>query len=810
MTPPPEDPGKSVFLLLLDTEPARRETEFDRLCAHDPALRRRVGTLLDAHHRSQTPLDAPPKWSWSSSATHASAAAPDDPRDPLDQHAEDAPVRPGDQLGPYTIESPLGSGAMGLVFAARHAGTGRLIALKLIRPDASSPAARRRFETEGRALARLRHPGIAQVHDAGVAHCRGQALPYLAMELVQGRPITDAARDLPRADRLRLIERVCRAVHHAHLNGVVHRDLKPANILLEAQGDPKVLDFGVAKLTESDAPGVTTHAGQLIGTPAYMSPEQLGADPHGVDHRADVYALGALLFETLTGRRPIDTGSAADLWAVLRRVEQGPPPLTSLDRTCRGDLDVITAVALRQDPAERYQSAAELADDLARHLARQPIRARPRTRRYVAGRFVKRNPLPIALGAAAALAVMAGTAGVVVKEREARAAEARAVERFNETRALARTVLFELEDAVSTLPGSTRARVLLAETAQDYLDRLAADPAADESLRIDVAEGYLKIGDILGRSYGPNLCDIEGAQRNWEKARAIIEPIASHQEASPYARAIFGRVLQSLQSVRSERAGHPEDKGVTQASRMIIEDAAGQDPTDHRIANWHVEAVYRHAASITVLEGSAGALPMFAESLALAESYAQRWPDNHQARTAVADAAFWLGYHTNRTAGADPDDTSDLFDRVDAVSAAELAEQPTHMPARHRQARIHGERALIAARRGDAPAADRHIRAGIEIWTELVRTNPDDQFPFRGLSVATVFAGDAARTLADTDPNNRAAHLRTAFDLFREAHDLLEQRTARGWLWPWETHYDAELRARIAECERLLAEASRP
>ncbi len=796
---------KSVFLAVLDRPTDERDAALDTLCTDDPALRARVARLLTDHGRTASPLDRPPAWDgWGGAAT-ADASDPD--------LADDPPIRPGERLGPYTILGPLGSGGMGVVFEARHAATGRLVALKLIRPDASSARARRRFEAEGRALARLRHPGIAQVYDAGVAHPdtpnapHAPPIPYIAMELVRGRPITDAAAELPRPERLRLIEQVCRAVHHAHLNGVVHRDLKPANVLVDEQGRPKVLDFGVAKLTEGDdnAP-VTTHAGQMVGTPAYMSPEQLGADARAVDHRADIYALGAMLFETLAGRRPIDTDTADGLWSVLRRVEQGPPPLSGLDRALRGDLDVITAVAMRRDPAERYQSAAELADDLARHLRREPIHARPRTRRYVLGRFVRRNPLPIALGAVAALAVMAGTTGITLKQREALAAEARAVARFNETRDLARVVLFDLEEAIARLPGSTRARHLLAATAQEYLDRLAADPAADDELRLEIAEGYLKLGEILGHPYESNLGDWEGALRNWRIAVDILQPLADRPDASTRVLATTGRAVFAFNSLFGFSSEPAEVIEVIHRASDLLARAAEMSPDDPLIAAWHTELGIHMGMYLKDFGQYEAGLTALFTATEPAERRLARWPEHRQSRHAAVEANFWLGYVLIEGGrdGAQP-----YMDRAEAICRDMLAADPADTVALHRLARILGRQAHLAALDADAVRAGELAHASQGVWRSLVASDPENQIVFRGLSVGIVQAGDSFRVLADTDPANRAQHLRTALDHYREGRDLLEQRIARGWLWPWESHYPEAALARIAECEQLLAEASR-
>ena len=262
-----------------------------------------------------------------------------------------------------------------------------------IRPGLASPALLKRFAHEAQILGRLHHPGIAQVYEAGLAD-DGQ--PFFAMEFIRGLPLDEYARPprpRPRPPALDLLARVCDAVQHAHDQGVIHRDLKPANILVEETGQPKVLDFGVARATDADlltAAGLT-RTGQLLGTPSYMSPEQVTADPAAIDHRADVYALGVILFELLAHRLPYRLENRPLAEAARLILEQDPPRLGSIDPELRGDVETIVAKALEKDPARRYASAADLAADLRRWLADEPILARPPSALYHLRKFARRH-----------------------------------------------------------------------------------------------------------------------------------------------------------------------------------------------------------------------------------------------------------------------------------------------------------------------------------------------------------------------------------------------------------------------------------
>ncbi len=282
-------------------------------------------------------------------------------------------------------------------------------------PASPPRASSSRFTHEAQILARLHHPGIAQVYEAGLAD-DGQ--PFFAMELIRGLPLDEYAdrHGLDLAARVGLVARVCDAVQHAHDQGVIHRDLKPANILVEETGQPKVLDFGVARATDADlltAAGLT-RTGQLLGTPNYMSPEQVAGDPAAIDRRADVYALGVILFELAAHRLPYRLEDRPLAEAARLILEEDPPRLGSLDPELRGDVETIVAKALEKDPARRYPSAADLAADLRRWLAHEPILARPPSALYHLRKFARRNKALVGGVAATGAALVLGLVGTIL------------------------------------------------------------------------------------------------------------------------------------------------------------------------------------------------------------------------------------------------------------------------------------------------------------------------------------------------------------------------------------------------------------
>jgi eukaryotic-like serine/threonine-protein kinase len=357
--------AEEIFLALLEVPAGERESALASRCAGDGALLAEVRSLL-AHHRSDSDFLDP---------AEIQAAAP-----------RQASLSPGDRLGAYTILGQLGSGGMGNVYIARQGRPARTVALKVIRRELATPGMLRRFEREAELLGRLQHPGIAQIYEAGtIAGADGGQTPFIAMELIGGPNLAAYAREerLDTRARLELVIRICEAVEHAHERGIIHRDLKPANILVDERGQPKVLDFGVARaLQDGGEPGERLHPtlhtgqGQLIGTIGYMSPEQLIGHPADVDTRSDVYALGVILFELITQRLPhqLHDKPLPEIARILR--DEPAPRLGSVIRGMRGDLEAIVAAALQRDRTRRYHSAEALADDLRRFLAGVPIAAR--------------------------------------------------------------------------------------------------------------------------------------------------------------------------------------------------------------------------------------------------------------------------------------------------------------------------------------------------------------------------------------------------------------------------------------------------
>lgn len=324
--------------------------------------------------------------------------------------------------GRYRILRKIGEGGMGVVYEAEQLRPRRTVALKAIRPGIASRDTLRRFEYEAHVLGRLQHPNIAQIYDAGAADETRLDQAFFAMEFINGLPLTEHAKVhmLSVRDKLALLCKVCDAVHHAHQRGVIHRDLKPSNILVNEIGEPKILDFGVAQ-TESDPTLTTMHTipGQLVGTLAYMSPEQVLGDPSGVDHGTDIYALGVILYQLLTGTLPHDLTRCSLPRAAQVIREEEPKSLGEHDRLLRGDLDLIVKTAMAKDRTQRYRSAAELAEDMRRFLDGRPVLARQESAIQGLRRQVRQYRAGVALGLAACMVLTAAALyGFIQRARE--------------------------------------------------------------------------------------------------------------------------------------------------------------------------------------------------------------------------------------------------------------------------------------------------------------------------------------------------------------------------------------------------------
>jgi len=547
----------------------------------------------------------------------------------------------GARLGPYRLLSRIGEGGMGVVYLAeRDDELRRRVAIKLMRSALANAEALARFHTERRTLAALSHPNIVTLLDGGATP---EGAPYLVMEYVDGLRLTEYCRQYNPGvrERLELFLQIASAIEYAHRNLVVHCDLKPGNVLVTAEGAVKLLDFGIAKLLGPSA-GQLTQAGPRPFTPDYASPEQVRGEP--VTTATDVYGLGLILYELLAGGPPyrFETQSAAAILAAV--CVRDPEPPSARNARLDPDLDAIVLKALRKEPQERYASAAHMAEDVRRYLGGRPVSARKGTLRYRAAKFIRRNKVAAAAAALALLATSAGVGGVLWQAGLAQAARLRAERRFQEVRKLTRFLLFDFHDAVEKLPGSTPIRQMLVERALAYLDSLAAEAGGDAELQLELAEAYIRFGDVQGNPYQPNLGDATGALASYRKALQLAEPPTRADPANLRAARALARVHAHTGDVLFLLRRMREATAETRRAVAILENATARAPRE-------VETRMELASTLEGLGDQFGqglsdrvaALECFRKSLAHWQEAARLDPNNLRARRAMAGLNMKIG-----------------------------------------------------------------------------------------------------------------------------------------------------------------------
>lgn len=516
---------KELFHEARDQPANQRADYIARACRTDAELQSQVETLLALEDKAASFIEPP---------TAGDLGIPDI-------------STPGQQIGKYTIVRVIAAGGMGTVYEALQDDPKRTVALKLLRPGLASESALRRFQYEARILARLRHPGIAQIYEAGMQERGSSGVPYFAMEFIpDAKPLIEYADDngLSIETRLGLFLKVCQAVHHGHQKSVIHRDIKPSNILIDGEGEPKVIDFGVALATDSDLAPTTvlTGVGQILGTLQYMSPEQARGDTEAIDVRSDVFSLGVVLYELLTGQRPYEVNSLMPHEAIRTICEQPPPKPSTISRKLRGDIDTIVLKLLEKDPHRRYQSVDDLAQDITRHLTRQPIQARPPSATYQFRKFISRYRAISSLASLLilVLAAFAIVASVQAQRLQRERNEAEAVTQFLSDMFAAVDPAMEGKDVT--------VREVLDQAAEAIGDTLKLQPLVEARLRTTIGKSYRTLGlydaaqpqleralqlrrDHLGESHNDTLetmnilAVLYGKQGNYEKSQTTCRRV---------------------------------------------------------------------------------------------------------------------------------------------------------------------------------------------------------------------------------------------------------------------------------------------
>jgi len=457
-------------------------------------------------------------------------------------------VTVGKTIGNYKVIKEIGRGGMGAIYLAEREDFQHRVALKVIKRGMDTDEIVRRFEQEREVLAALNHPNIARLLDGGTTD---DGLPFLVMEYVEGSPLTAYADEnaLNVDERLTLFRKICSAVTYAHQNLIVHRDLKPSNILVDNDGEPKLLDFGIAKLLTPERSGQTTETGFRLLTPEYASPEQIRGER--VTTSSDVYSLGVLIYELLTGKKPyqITSRNAAEImrvvcetaperpssvvpvsssWPVVEmthRSKTATKPHTRITRSLKGDLDNIILKALQKDPVIRYSSVEQFSEDIERYLKGLPVTARRATFSYQFAKFVERNRTAVAFASVALIAILAGSSIAVWQAVVARQERTRAESRLAEIRKLTGNLVSGWDKDIPENQITSLVRGRIADISSGYLEGLANE-TSDPAILKELAEAYLK----LGHEYSYGNVNEEKAKTSFKKAEAIARNLIASNE----------------------------------------------------------------------------------------------------------------------------------------------------------------------------------------------------------------------------------------------------------------------------------------
>jgi serine/threonine protein kinase len=748
MTPEEWQRVRPILESALELDPASRASFLDGACA-DSYLREEVESLIASHEQAGTDVLNP---------VFSPILNPD----------EETQFRlpPGKRVGAYEILEEIAVGGMGAVYrAVRADGQYKLqVALKIVRSELGAEFTATRFKNGRQILANLSHPNIARILDGGTT---ADGVPYFVMELVEGQRLDGYCdrRKLATTERLNLFLQICSAVQYAHQRLIIHRDIKPGNILVDAEGIPKLLDFGIAKILESSE--ATNQAEQTISlvrllTPEFASPEQVKGET--ITTASDVYSLGAVLYELLTGRTPYsvpthtpheisravcetepEKPSAAALRkqftaehgegkckddSALGSLREGSPERLS-KRLC-GDLDNIILMPLRKEPQRRYASVEQFAEDIQRHLEHLPVIARKDTFGYRASKFITRHKAGVAVAALVTVALLSATGVTLRQARIARAERARAERHFNDVRKLANSLIFEVHDSIRELPGATSARKLILERAQEYLDDLASESGSDPALLSELATAYGRLANVLGDTRDANLGNTSKAIQNFRRA---LELRKAALRLDPQNRDLRRELAVSYGSLSGPLSGQGDGKEGEECRRnalSILEPLAASSPEDPRVQYALAKTYELKGGSLASGDHQKQSVEYYDKSLKIYELLAKADANNDLYRVEISFAHKHLG---SRLAVENHlDEALDHYHQALAIDEAQLAAHPDNLNTRYFITYTYSDTGFILGKRGDFDAALSYYQKALDIRAAMVAADPHDTRARQGLA----------------------------------------------------------------------------
>jgi len=822
---------KTIFHEALDIDLNERERFLSNACKNDSSLRREVEGLLSAHDEAGDFIVSP-------ALIEAGVIEPET-------------SIAGKRIGHYEILEEIGRGGMGAVYLAVRADDEykKQVAIKLIKRGMDSDAILKRFRNERQILANLEHENIARLIDGGTTE---DGLPYFVMEYVKGEPITKYCdnKNLNTNERLKLFRKVCSAIQYSHQNLVVHRDIKPSNIIVTADGTPKLLDFGIAKLIQpdlyDDATEATASMMQMM-TPEYASPEQLRGLP--ITTTTDVYSLGVVLYELLSGQRPYKTKSRSPqeiAQAILteeplrpsdavsgqrsvvsaempeaetlkrqnaetvigdfsnltrkeykqrttdngQRTKRNPQSAIRNPQSLKGDIDNIVLKAIRKEPERRYASVQEFSEDIRRHLKGLPVTARADTFGYRAGKFISRHKAGVVVVVLFVITLLSASIITSWQARVARNERAKAEQRFKDVRQLTNSILFDFDDAIHELPGANPARELLVKKAIEYLDKLLREGGDDPSLKFELAIAYFRIGDIQGAPQKSNMGDTTGALESYRKAAEITEALvkadSNNQEYKRHLARIY-RYTADINMVTGEAEAAAQNLS---KAMSILEELTRLDPANNATKN-DLAYCYKGIGDITASKGDLnGAVENYRKTLELSKAVLANDSQNKYALgllIAGYDAVGTCSGNPNYTNLGDPDTALENLRKILEVSEGELKKDKNNSYFQNVQAYTLKSVGEVLTAKGDWQGALEYFKESLKGWQILVDADPKDVFSNSRMAYTHSNMGEA---LAET------GNITEALKHHQKAMEMLSELSEA-------TQMNAEILAYLARSQRM-------